>query len=85
MLHRIEQISKDTFPLILSPLGFAPKSNSRFWQIYHLSFPHEISVNNFILEGSASLKYTTFQEVLKLVFAAGHHCIIIKRDITDAF
>ena len=84
-LHRIAQIPKDKFPLILSPLGLAPKSSGGFRRIHHLSFPHGISVNDFILEGSASLKYTTFQEVLKLVFVAGRHCIIIKRDITDAF
>ena len=84
-LHRIKQISEDTFPLILSPLGLAPKNSGGFRRIHHLSFLYETSVNDFILKESTSLKYTTFHEILKLVLAASRHCIIIKRDITDAF
>lgn len=84
-LHRIERISKDIFPLILSPLGLASKNTGGFRHIHHLSFPHGTSVNDFIPDGVASLKYTTFRDILKLVIAAGRHCTIIKRDIIDAF
>ncbi len=42
-------------------------------------------VNNYIPDGDGELRYTRFQEVLQLVTRAGRHCIILKRDVKDAF
>ncbi len=43
------------------------------------------SVNNYIPDGVGEIRYKYFQEVLQLVINAGRHCVIMKRDVKDAF
>lgn len=72
-------------PFISSPLGLVPKHNGGFCRIRHLSYPLGQSVNNDIPEGVGELRYTRFQEVLKLVVQTGGGAVIIKKDVEDAF
>jgi hypothetical protein len=72
-------------PFISSPLGFVPKGDGGLRRIHHLSFPRKASVNHYIDEASSTLVYTSLYKVTNHVIAAGKHCIIMKRDIKDAF
>jgi Reverse transcriptase (RNA-dependent DNA polymerase)/RNase H-like domain found in reverse transcriptase len=72
-------------PFISSPLGFAPKHDGGLRRIHHLSHPPGRSVNDGIPEVFASLDYVTFHAVLDIVVRAGRNCVIMKRDIKDAF
>ena len=74
-----------TPPYICSPLGLVPKHDGGWRRIHHLSHPRGESVNDHIPDGAGELKYTRFQEILQLVTEAGRHCIILKRDVKDAF
>lgn len=43
-------------------LGLAPKSNSKWRQIHHLLYPHNYSVNCYILKKQGTLEYTIFDK-----------------------
>lgn len=71
---------------ISSPLGLVPKTGSNTsYRIHHLSFPPGKSVNDYIPPGWGSLEYTSFDEAVAMVAAAGHGAILVKRDLADAF
>jgi len=70
---------------ISSPLGLVPKHNGKWRVIHHLSFPPRTSVNDAIDEDSAYLAYVKFEAILQMVLDAGKDCIMIKRDMRDAF
>lgn len=70
---------------ISSPLGLVPKPNEDLRRIYHLSFPHGSSVNNFIPKEAANLKYATLENILARIRRAGRGATIMKKDIKDAF
>ena len=72
-------------PFICSSLGLVPKHNWGWRRIHHLSHPHGELVNDYIPDGVGEMRYTRFQEVLQLVINAGRHCVIMKRDVKDAF
>lgn len=74
-------------PFVASPLGFAPKPkpNGDRRQIHHLSYPRGESVNDYIDETFAYLKYVAFRQVLSMVLLAGRGCIVLKRDMSNAF
>ena len=74
-----------TFPLISSPLGFVPKPNGSWRKIHHLSFPEGSSVNDYIFPESAYIQYVSFENVLGMVRRAGKGCLILRRDMKDAF
>ena len=85
-LNRIHEINPAEYKhLISSPLGFAPKSDGTWRKIQHFSFPHGESVNGYIREESASLQYASFDQILAMVLAAGLNCVLVKRDMADAF
>jgi hypothetical protein len=84
ILHRVLLLNHPSKPFICSSLGLTPKPDGGWRRIHHLSHPPGRSVNDFIPE-SGELKYTTFQEILDMVIEQGRHCIIVKRDIRDAF
>ena len=50
--------------------------------MYHLSYPKGRLVNNNRPGGAGNSK---FQEVLDLIFKAGRNCVVVERDINDAF
>ncbi len=72
-------------PFICSPLGLVPKHDGGWRSIHHLSHRHGESGNDYIPDGVGEVKYTRFQEVLQLVINTGRHCVIMKRDMKDAF
>lgn len=72
-------------PFICSPLGLVPKHDGGWRRIHHLSHPPGEPVNDHIPDSAGELRYTRFQEVLKLVTSAGRNCVILKRDVKDAF
>ena len=74
-----------SYPFILSPLGFILKLNSCFHPIYHLSHLQGSSVNDFISKEVSNLRYSCLKKVTDMVLQANHHYIIIKKDIKDAF
>ena len=73
------------YPFISSPLGLVPKLNGGFRLIHHLSHPRGSSVNNYISKEASHLRYTSLRKIIKMILRAGRHCIIIKKDIKDAF
>jgi Reverse transcriptase (RNA-dependent DNA polymerase) len=86
-LHRIREVHpRPPGPFISSPLGLVPKPGTDKWRpIHHLSYPPRESVNDFIDEDSAHFKYTSFERVLSMVLEAGRNCIMLRRDMKDAF
>jgi hypothetical protein len=72
-------------PYICSPLGLVPKGDGGWRRIHNLSHPPKRSVNALIDSEYTSLEYTTIEDILRMVKIAGRHCIILKRDIKDAF
>ncbi len=72
-------------PFIYSPLGLVPKHDGGWRRIQHLSHPYSESVNDYIPDGVGEMRYIRFQEVLQLIINAGMHCVIMKKDVKDAF
>ena len=73
------------YPFISSPLGLVPKPNGGLCRIHHLSHPRGSSVNDYISKEASHLRYTSLKKIIKMILHAGRHCIIIKKDIKDAF
>jgi len=74
-----------SFPFISSPLGLVPKGDGGYRRIHHLSYPQGSSVNSHILEAASTIKYIKVTEIYKAILTAGRHCVIVKKDIKDAF
>lgn len=73
------------YPFISSPLGLVPKPTGGLRRIHHLSHPRGTSVNDFISKEASHLRYTSLTKIIDLILQAGRHCVIIKKDIKDAF
>ena len=82
--HRI-RLTMPSHPLISSPLGLVPKHNGGFRRIHHLSHPSKHSVNDFIKKEYGILSYVTLAEITQMVVQAGRGCLIMKRDVKEAF
>ena len=74
-----------SYLFILSFLGLLLKPNGGFCHIHHLSHPQGSLVNDFISKEASNLCYTSLTKVTVMILQAGYHCIIIKKDIKDAF
>lgn len=74
-----------TFPYICSLLSLVLKHDSGWQRIHHLFYFCGELVNHHIPNGVEKLRCTRFQEVLQLVIEVGRHCIILKKDVKDAF
>ena len=72
-------------PFISSPLGLVPKHDGGWRRIHHLSFPDRRSVNDNIPKNYSAIEYITIDTIFQLAVDAGKNCLIIKRDIKDAF
>ena len=71
---------------VCSPLGLVPKKEPGKYRFIHdLSLPIGGSVNSFIPDCYATVKYETFDEVVKLVLRHGNGALIAKADILEAF
>lgn len=84
-MARVLEVKIPSLPFISSPLGLVPKHDGGFWKIHHLSYPRGDSVNDHITQEACSLSYTSLQQVFKQIIAAGRFCVLIKRDVKDAF
>ncbi len=82
---RVTPVHRPSRLFICSSLGLVPNHDGRWRRIYHLSHPHGESVNDYIPDGIGEMRYTPFQEVLQLAINTGRHCVIMKRDVKDAF
>ena len=72
--------------LIVSPIGLVPKScPGDFRLIFDLSYPKGQSVNSGISHEDASVSYTKFDEITRLVCEEGPGSYLIKIDIKSAF
>ena len=71
--------------LRVSPVGMIPKSDGGLRLITHLSFPLNISVNDFIDEDFCTVKYTSFDNVIQMIAGLGPGALLAKRDIKSAF
>jgi len=70
----------------VSPLGLVPKKGKdEFRLIHHLSYPSCQSVNDFIDPDLCYVKYTQFDEAVKLIQELGQGCLLGKTDIKSAF
>ena len=83
-LERVRMASPKQ-PFISSPLGLVAKHDGGFRRIHHLSFPRNHSVNDHISNDYCKLAYTTFDNIIRLILSGGRNCMIVKRDIKDAF
>ncbi|KAJ6000957.1 hypothetical protein N7481_001366 [Penicillium waksmanii] len=72
-------------PSFVSPLGLVPKHDGGYRRIHDLSWPPGQGINQDIPESWSAIKYMTIDDIYKQVTQAGLGCIIIKRDIKDAF
>jgi reverse transcriptase-like protein len=71
--------------LISSPLGLVPKHDGGLRRIHDLSYPLGRSVNAHIPQDYGSLQYAKIEDILEKVIRAGRNCLIMKRDLKDAF
>ena len=72
--------------LTVSPIGLVPKSvPGEFRLIFDLSFPEGNSVNSGIHPDDATVSYTRFDEITRLVRQEGPGSFLIKVDIKSAF
>ncbi len=84
-LQRVVKV-KAPAPLFIScPLGLVPKQDGGWRKIHHLSHPRVHSVNDHIPDGAGEIRYTCFQDVLRMVTRAGRNCVILKHDVKDDF
>ena len=72
--------------LMCSPVGMVPKKDSdEMCMIMHLSFPYGNSINDFIDQEKASIKYQHFDDAINLVVTQGRFCWLAKGDVKSAF
>lgn len=71
--------------LKVSPLGLVPKSNGGWRLINHLSYPEGNSVNDGISDDLSSVKYSSFDSVVNMIFQLGKKAELAKRDLKSAF
>ena len=79
----------DTLPfphMRISPLGLVEKSQKgKFRLIHNLSFPQGNSVNEYIDDADATVRYLKFDEAVEMIAAMGAGARIAKADLKDAF
>lgn len=70
----------------ISPIGIVPKKNpGEYRLIHHLSYPCGKSINDYIDPNLCSVKYTDFDEAIKMIQDLGKNCFLFKMDIKNAF
>ena len=71
--------------LKISPIGIIPKPDQSWRLITHLSYPNGRGVNSGIPDEFATVKYTSFDKVIDMIFQLGKNTLLAKRDIKSAF
>ena len=70
----------------VNPLGCIPKKEKcSYRMILDLSLPSGLSVNSFIPDSFATVKYESFDTVVNFINSCGPNSLIAKADIQDAF
>ena len=67
-----------------SPIGIVPKTVG-FRLITHLSFPPNLSLNDFVDEKFTSVQYSSFDNAVNMIKSLGINAKIGKKDIKSAF
>jgi len=73
-----------------SPIGVVEKKYSennikKFRTIYHLSYPYDDAINDYICKDDYSLNYVTIDDAVAIVQKLGRNCLMAKTDIKSAF
>lgn len=68
-----------------SPIGLVPKSDGTWRLITHLSYPSGNSINDFIGEEFRSVKYSTLDSILDMIYNSGVGAKMARMDIKSAF
>ena len=68
-----------------SGLGLVPKHDGGWRIIYHLSAPHERSINDYIDPTEYSLSYCTIDDAYKIINTLGPGAVMSKIDLKNAF
>ncbi|XP_077781388.1 uncharacterized protein LOC144327059 [Podarcis muralis] len=72
--------------LHISPLGIVPKkAPGEFRMIHNLSYPKGTSVNDAIPQEMCTVKYSSFDQAVRLVRSFGRGAFLAKCDIESAF
>ena len=82
---RVSEVQQLCLRFICSPLSLVSKHDGGWMEIHYLSHPRGKSVNGYIPDRAGEMRYKCFQEVLQLDTNTGWRCIILKRDVKDAF
>lgn len=70
----------------MSPLGLVPKKDpNEYHLIHHLFFPEGSSVNDFIPDCCATVRYASIRDASKSIKCIGRSCFMAKTDIKSAF
>ena len=70
----------------MSPVGLVPKKDPNEYRlIHHLSFPEGSSVNDFIPDCCATVRYASIRDASKSIKCIGRGCFMAKTDIKSAF
>ena len=79
--------SNPPFPTFrVSPISVIPKkSSSEFRLIHNLSFPSENSVNDFINKELCTVKYSSIDDAVRMIYKLGKNSLLAKCDIKSVF
>jgi hypothetical protein len=79
--------SNPPFPTFrVSPISVIPqKSSSEFRLIHNLSFPPENSVNDFINKEFCTVKYSSINDAVRMIYKLGKKSLLAKCDIKSVF
>ena len=69
-----------------SPLGVIPKKTPGEWRMIHnLSYPKGQSINDYIPEEFATVRYATADDAILMIKRLGAGCALAKADVRNAF
>jgi hypothetical protein len=72
-------LTRPIFNLRCSPIGIVPKETGGFRLITHLSFPPNVSVNDYVDEKCTSVKYSSFYNAINMIKNLGVNDLIGKK------
>ena len=71
--------------LCCSGVGIVPKKGNKWRMILHLSAPAGSSINDHILKDDFSLRYSTIDDAVRMLFTLGTGALMAKADLKSAF
>lgn len=74
------------FPTLqISPVGLVPKKGGDYRLIHHLSYPVNMSINDFINQRYCSVSYSSIDQAANMIFRLGPGALLSKSDVKSAF